>query len=586
MKSWKKAAALLLLLTMVLPMAVSCSNGAKKKEAKQFVLFDPAGESNYTLVRSENASGVIVDSAKQINRVMQEKFGKTFDIKSDWVKRGEEIPTDTPEILIGETNRPESAEAKKAIGDASYIIKAFENGRVAIIGLDDATTSSAVQYFIKTFVEGSADGKITLSSDFVFSPDASDKPVSKNSDGSYRIKFTGMPIVYAAKSEFTFMAGFAKAYATRASFACTDDSVKSQSTFELLLGKCERDEFVPSPKSLLFRDFYISVKDNKVSIDAISAYGFEAAFNFIDKAVEDGYVDIPAEGLLVEYDYGDTQLGKLMKNYENPYVEGAWPVAVAHRGDFSSISKYPENSIKAYTSCINNNVDIIETDLHETKDGHWVICHDATLKRTTSGSITYTSKSISAVTLEQIKSLTLKQGNGGDSARATTEKMPTLEEIIELGKDKVMFNIDKTVTLDTFQPVYDIFEQYDAVDSAMFKSSESASDVAKWFSKLIEEGRKLPLFAPMIYKDNSGKIAALKQFKGMASMTETSSDLPSTSNVADVVAAAKDANIRLMVLTLDSKPDGDETWKSHLAKGMTGIMTNYSLDFVKLYHKK
>ena len=59
------------------------------------------------------------------------------------------------------------------------------------------------------------------------------------------------------------------------------------------------------------------------------------------------------------------------------------PKVVAHRGDSHN---YPENTLEAFTSAVAMGVDVIETDVHLTKDGHVVIWHDPTLERNTNGS--------------------------------------------------------------------------------------------------------------------------------------------------------------------------------------------------------
>lgn len=55
---------------------------------------------------------------------------------------------------------------------------------------------------------------------------------------------------------------------------------------------------------------------------------------------------------------------------------------IAHRG-FSG--KYPENTMVAFKKAVEVGCDGIETDLHMTKDGIIVICHDETIDRTTNG---------------------------------------------------------------------------------------------------------------------------------------------------------------------------------------------------------
>lgn len=55
---------------------------------------------------------------------------------------------------------------------------------------------------------------------------------------------------------------------------------------------------------------------------------------------------------------------------------------VAHRG-VSSL--WPENSLIAFRKAVELDVDVIECDIHRTRDGHLVLIHDYSLDRTTTG---------------------------------------------------------------------------------------------------------------------------------------------------------------------------------------------------------
>lgn len=66
------------------------------------------------------------------------------------------------------------------------------------------------------------------------------------------------------------------------------------------------------------------------------------------------------------------------EGYLNPM-----PRVVAHRGDSKH---FPENTLPAFLSAVKMGIDIIETDVHITKDGVIVIWHDNTLERNTDGS--------------------------------------------------------------------------------------------------------------------------------------------------------------------------------------------------------
>jgi glycerophosphoryl diester phosphodiesterase len=58
------------------------------------------------------------------------------------------------------------------------------------------------------------------------------------------------------------------------------------------------------------------------------------------------------------------------------------PRVVAHRGDSKH---FPENTLPAFLSAVKMGIDIVETDVHITKDGVIVIWHDNTLERNTDG---------------------------------------------------------------------------------------------------------------------------------------------------------------------------------------------------------
>jgi len=54
------------------------------------------------------------------------------------------------------------------------------------------------------------------------------------------------------------------------------------------------------------------------------------------------------------------------------------PVVLAHRGDSL---RFPENTMPAFKSAVEMKVDVIETDVHLSKDGKVVIWHEETLER-------------------------------------------------------------------------------------------------------------------------------------------------------------------------------------------------------------
>lgn len=98
------------------------------------------------------------------------------------------------------------------------------------------------------------------------------------------------------------------------------------------------------------------------------------------------------------------------------------PLMVAHRG-FSAIA--PQNSIPAIEKAIEHGFDGCEFDIHNTKDGKWVVIHDDTVDDMTDG-----QGNVADFTLEEIRKLKLDSGNGIEDYENL--QVPTLEEVLEI----------------------------------------------------------------------------------------------------------------------------------------------------------
>lgn len=94
---------------------------------------------------------------------------------------------------------------------------------------------------------------------------------------------------------------------------------------------------------------------------------------------------------------------------------------IAHRG---ASGHYPENSRLAFVKAIEAGVDMIEFDCQLTRDGHVVVFHDESLRRTAGA-----RGRVKAKTLEQLKTLDIGRWRGR-SFRG--ERMLTLEEALQV----------------------------------------------------------------------------------------------------------------------------------------------------------
>jgi glycerophosphoryl diester phosphodiesterase len=95
------------------------------------------------------------------------------------------------------------------------------------------------------------------------------------------------------------------------------------------------------------------------------------------------------------------------------------PLVIGHRG---ASGYMPENTMASFDLAVKMGADMIELDIHPTKDGHLVVLHDETVDRTTDG-----SGRISSISLEQSQKLNAAAKFGNDMV----ERIPTLAEALE-----------------------------------------------------------------------------------------------------------------------------------------------------------
>ena len=133
---------------------------------------------------------------------------------------------------------------------------------------------------------------------------------------------------------------------------------------------------------------------------------------------------------------------------------------LAHRGDSAHC---PPNTLAAFRRAVEVQADGIECDLRVTKDGVMVICHDETIDATSTG----TGK------ISEMDFQTLRKEDFGSwfGPQYAGEKLPTLEEMLEIVKDLPYLNIEikdfgvnKEENIDRF---YDMLKKYGCFERTM-----------------------------------------------------------------------------------------------------------------------
>jgi len=160
-------------------------------------------------------------------------------------------------------------------------------------------------------------------------------------------------------------------------------------------------------------------------------------------------------------------------------------LVAAHRGDWRNA---PENSLSAIRRAVELGVDIVEVDVRRTRDGRFVIIHDTTLDRTTTG-----RGLVADFTLAQLQGLRLLAATG----HPTEEKIPTLEQALDAVRGKAILNLDKAY--DFPGEIFAVVEACNSVDFALFSIDKPLDDIAPHHPDLLKKAMLMivvPLWRP------------------------------------------------------------------------------------------
>lgn len=111
----------------------------------------PVDMGQYHIVRADKGAAEEISAATRLHSALLAQFGSAPELTTDWARTEADIPTDTPEILVGATNRAESKQFAEGLLAEDYVI-AVSGRRVVILGGSPAKTAEAVEYFIETYV--------------------------------------------------------------------------------------------------------------------------------------------------------------------------------------------------------------------------------------------------------------------------------------------------------------------------------------------------------------------------------------------------------------------------------------------------
>ena len=140
-----------------------------------------------------------------------------------------------------------------------------------------------------------------------------------------------------------------------------------------------------------------------------------------------------------------SQVARTLAEMRDP--DSTTVLVAAHRGGYETdvADQAPENSVANILNAQRKGIDLYETDIQRTKDGVFVMAHDPTIDRETTG-----TGSVNDMTLAELKRLKKKYRNGSVS----NERMATFEEFLRCGKGHMIFKIDLKIIFFFFFKIF------------------------------------------------------------------------------------------------------------------------------------
>lgn len=238
--------------------------------------------------------------------------------------------------------------------------------------------------------------------------------------------------------------------------------------------------------------------------------------------------------------------------------DGRVSVAI-HRGAWR---EEPENSKEAVLRAVELGGDVIEIDVQRTADGVYVLMHDRTIDRTTTG-----KGRVADWTFDSLQNLYLRSGCGGLSRR----RVPELFDVLNAVRGRALVNLDKAEVL--FDELLPELSRRGLLGTVLLKGSAPAAEVRQKLGVYFDS----VLYMPIVWIDQADAMERIERFE--AELQPMAYELVFTQrnhpHVAAVAQRLKDKTLWYNTLwaTLAGGLD-DDTAKDQGPDSVYGVLIN------------
>ena len=238
-------------------------------------------------------------------------------------------------------------------------------------------------------------------------------------------------------------------------------------------------------------------------------------------------------------------------------------MVVAHRGGGMEGDRTarPENSVAAVQNSIELGVEMVELDIQKSVDGAFVVFHDSWLDRSST-----CRGELAKRTLAELRECRLVTAGTGV---ATEERIPTLAEMLEVTRDRVLVNIDNKLDIDALPGIVAVAREVGIADQIIIKrnlwSAEKIAEMARVLQKAGSGAIFMPIIADDAVRDPKFLEAATSAFSAdavelvawhRAGEPMTSDGGPLFGAKARAVAARGDWHLWINTYAIVNKPAG------------------------------